>query len=182
MQNAKLTLDRDFVIGPIDPRLYGSFVEHLGRCVYGGLYEPGHPAADEDGFRTDVLALVKDLGVTTIRYPGGNFVSGFRWEDSIGPRDSRPVRLDQAWSTTEPNTFGLHEYMAWCRKAGVQPMYSVNLGTRGPAEARDLVEYANFPGGSCWSDLRKQNGAEAPFGIKLWCLGNEMDGDRKSVV
>ena len=176
MQNAKLTLDRDFVIGPIDPRLYGSFVEHLGRCVYGGLYEPGHPAADEDGFRTDVLALVKDLGVTTIRYPGGNFVSGFRWEDSIGPRDSRPVRLDQAWSTTEPNTFGLHEYITWCRKAGVQPMYSVNLGTRGPAEARDLVEYANFPGGSYWSDLRKQNGAEAPFGIKLWCLGNEMDG------
>ena len=176
MQNAKLTLDRDFVIGPIDPRLYGSFVEHLGRCVYGGLYEPGHPVADEDGFRTDVLALVKDLGVTTIRYPGGNFVSGFRWEDSIGPRDSRPVRLDQAWSTTEPNTFGLHEYITWCRKAGVQPMYSVNLGTRGPAEARDLVEYANFPGGSYWSDLRKQNGAEAPFGIKLWCLGNEMDG------
>ncbi len=177
MQKAKLILDRDYVIGPIDPRLYGSFVEHLGRCVYGGLYEPDHPAADENGFRTDVLDLVKDLGVTTVRYPGGNFVSGFRWEDSIGPVEKRPVRLDEAWSTTEPNTFGLHEYMAWCRKAGVSPLYSVNLGTRGPAEARDLVEYANFPGGSYWSDLRRQNGAEEPFGIKLWCLGNEMDGD-----
>ena len=176
MQKAKLILDRDFVIGQIDPRIYGSFVEHLGRCVYGGLYEPDHPAADEDGFRRDVLALVRDLGVTTVRYPGGNFVSGFRWEDSVGPREQRPVRLDQAWSTTEPNTFGLHEYMAWCQKAGVQPLYSVNLGTRGPAEARDLVEYANFPGGSCWSDLRKRNGAPEPFGIKLWCLGNEMDG------
>ena len=177
MQKAKLTLDRDYVIGEIDPRLYGSFVEHLGRCVYGGLYEPDHPKADEDGFRTDVLKLVRDLGVTTIRYPGGNFVSGFRWEDSIGPRDQRPVRLDEAWFTTEPNTFGLHEYMAWCQKAGVTPLYSVNLGTRGPAEARDLVEYANFPGGSYWSDLRRQNGAEKPFGIRLWCLGNEMDGD-----
>ncbi len=177
MQKAKLILDRDYVIGPIDPRLYGSFVEHLGRCVYGGLYEPGHPAADEDGFRTDVMDLVRDLGVTTVRYPGGNFVSGFRWEDSIGPVEKRPVRLDEAWFTAEPNTFGLHEYMAWCKKAGVMPLYSVNLGTRGPAEARDLVEYANFPGGSYWSDLRKQNGAAEPFGIRLWCLGNEMDGN-----
>ena len=139
MQKAKLILDKDYVIGKIDPRLYGSFVEHLGRCVYGGIYEPDHPAADENGFRTDVLALVKDLGVTAVRYPGGNFVSGFRWEDSIGPKDKRPVRLDEAWSTTEPNTFGLHEYMAWCKKAGVEPLYSVNLGTRGPAEARDLI-------------------------------------------
>ena len=177
MQKAKLILDRDYVIGQIDPRIYGSFVEHLGRCVYGGLYEPEHPSADEDGFRTDVMDLVRDLGVTTIRYPGGNFVSGFRWEDSVGPRDERPVRLDQAWSTTEPNTFGLHEYMTWCRKAGVPPLYSVNLGTRGPAEARDLVEYANFPGGTAWSDLRRKNGAEEPFNIKLWCLGNEMDGN-----
>ena len=110
MQKAKLILDRDYVIGAIDPRLYGSFVEHLGRCVYGGIYEPDHPSADENGFRTDVMQLVKELGVSAVRYPGGNFVSGFRWEDSIGPVEQRPVRLDQAWFTTEPNTFGLHEY------------------------------------------------------------------------
>ncbi|MBR3272269.1 MAG: alpha-N-arabinofuranosidase [Clostridia bacterium] len=177
MQKAKLILDRDYVIGAIDPRLYGSFVEHLGRCVYGGIYEPDHPSADENGFRTDVMQLVKELGVSAVRYPGGNFVSGFRWEDSIGPVEQRPVRLDQAWFTTEPNTFGLHEYVNWCKAAGTQPMYSVNLGTRGPAEARDLVEYANFPGGSAWSDLRRKNGAKEPFGIKLWCLGNEMDGN-----
>ena len=177
MLKARLILDRDYVIGKIDPRLYGSFVEHLGRCVYGGLYEPGHPEADANGFRTDVIRLAREMGVTAVRYPGGNFVSGFCWEDSIGPQQDRPVRLDEAWFTTEPNTFGLHEYISWCREAGVQPMYSVNLGTRGPAEARDLVEYANHPGGSYWSDLRKKNGAEEPFGIKLFCLGNEMDGN-----
>lgn len=177
MQKAKLILDRDYVIGKIDPRIYGSFVEHLGRCVYGGLYEPDHPEADENGFRTDVLRLVKDLNVSVVRYPGGNFVSGFNWEDSIGPKEDRPARLDLAWFTTETNAFGLHEYISWCEAAGVQPMYSVNLGTRGPDAARNLVEYANHPGGTYWSDLRKKNGAEDPFGIKLWCLGNEMDGN-----
>ena len=177
MQKAKLILDRDYVIGAIDPRIYGSFVEHLGRCVYGGIYEPDHPEADKNGFRTDVLRLVKDLNISVVRYPGGNFVSGFNWEDSIGPKENRPARLDLAWFTTETNAFGLHEYIDWCKDAGIQPMYSVNLGTRGPDAARNLVEYANHPGGTYWSDLRRKNGASEPFGIKLWCLGNEMDGN-----
>ncbi len=173
---ATMVLDRAFVIGEIDPRLYGSFIEHLGRAVYGGIYEPGHPSADALGFRSDVLEMVRRLNLPIVRYPGGNFVSGFNWEDSVGPREARPRRLDLAWFTTESNEVGLHEFVDWCRAAGTQPMYAVNLGTRGVDAARNVVEYANHPGGSYWSDLRKQNGAHEPFGIKLWCLGNEMDG------
>ena len=176
MRKARLVLDKDYVISSIDKRIYGSFVEHLGRCVYTGLFEPGHPNADEEGFRRDVLALVRQLNVPVIRYPGGNFVSGFDWEDSIGPRELRPRRLDLAWKTTDPNTFGLHEFASWAKKANSSVMYSVNLGTRGPADAQHVVEYANHPGGSKWSDLRVKNGAKDPFDIKLWCLGNEMDG------
>ena len=176
MKKAKLILDRDYIVSAVDPRIYGSFVEHLGRCVYTGIYEPGHPLADESGFRRDVLELVKKLGVPIVRYPGGNYVSGFRWEDAIGPKENRPHRLDLAWKTTETNEVGIHEFCEWARKAGSDVMYAVNLGTRGPEDARNLVEYANHPGGSFWSDLRKRNGAADPFGIKLWCLGNEMDG------
>ena len=176
MRKARLVLDKDYVISPIDKRIYGSFVEHLGRCVYTGLFEPGHPNADEEGFRRDVLELVRQLNVPVIRYPGGNFVSGFDWEDSVGPRELRPRRLDLAWKTTDPNTFGLHEFASWAKKANSSVMYSVNLGTRGPADAQHVVEYANHPGGSKWSDLRVKNGAKDPFDIKLWCLGNEMDG------
>ena len=168
MKKAKLTLDRSYQIARIDPRLYGSFVEHLGRAVYGVLYEPGHLLADEAGLRTDVLELVKKLGVSTVRYPGGNFVSGFNWEDSVGP--DRPKRLDLAWFTTETNEFGLHEFCDWCKKAGVEPMYAINLGTRGPESAREVVEYANHPGGSKFSDMRIANGAKDPLNIKLWCL------------
>ena len=176
MKKASIILDRDYLIGRVDPRLFGSFVEHLGRCVYGGIYEPGHPAADENGLRTDVLEMVRKLNVPVVRYPGGNFVSGFNWEDSVGPKEDRPQRLDLAWFTTETNEFGLHEFVDWCRKAGAAPMYSINLGTRGTDAARNIVEYANHKGGSYWSDLRRKNGAADPFGIKLWCLGNEMDG------
>ncbi len=176
MKKATMKLDRSYIIDQIDPRIYGSFIEHLGRAVYGGIYEPGHPAADKNGFRRDVIDLVKQLGVPVTRYPGGNFVSGFDWEDSIGPRDQRRQRLDLAWFTTETNEVGLHEFMEWCRQANTECMYAVNLGTRGVDAARSVVEYANHPGGSYWSDLRKKNGAEEPFGIKLWCLGNEMDG------
>ena len=176
MQKAKLILDRDFAIGTIDKRIYGSFIEHLGRAVYGGIYEPSHPLADEQGFRTDVLNLVRRLNIPIVRYPGGNFVSGFNWEDSIGPKEKRPRRLDLAWFTTETNEVGLHEFTDWARKAGSDVMYAVNLGTRGPDDARNVVEYANHPSGSYWSDLRIQNGAKAPLNIKLWCLGNEMDG------
>ena len=176
MKKAKLIMDRDFAIGKIDPRIYGSFIEHLGRAVYGGIYEPGHPTADENGFRRDVIEMVRRLGVPVVRYPGGNFVSGFNWEDSIGPRDQRPKRLDLAWFTTETNEVGLHEFVDWAKKADTQVMYAVNLGSRGADAARNVVEYANHPSGSYWSDLRIQNDAKDPFGIKLWCLGNEMDG------
>ena len=176
MKKATMILDKDFAVGKIDPRIYGSFIEHLGRAVYGGIYEPGHPTADKNGFRKDVMDLVRKLGVPIVRYPGGNFVSGFNWEDSIGPRAQRPRRLDLAWGTTETNEVGLHEFVDWARKANTDVMYAVNLGTRGPDAARNVVEYANHKSGSYWSDLRAKNGAKDPFGIKLWCLGNEMDG------
>src|SRR3954447_12053241 len=173
---AQLVLHPDFVVGPVDRRLFGSFVEHMGRCVYGGIFEPGHPQADEHGFRQDVLQLTRELGVTVVRYPGGNFVSGYRWEDGVGPVSERPTRLDLAWRSIEPNTFGLHEFMTWSKQAGVEPMLAVNLGTRGVQEAADLVEYCNLPGGTLLSDRRAKNGEGEPFGVKLWCLGNEMDG------
>ncbi len=176
MKKAKMILDRAYTIGRIDPRIYGSFIEHLGRAVYGGIYEPGHPTADEQGFRRDVIEMVRGAGVPVVRYPGGNFVSGFNWEDSIGPRESRPRRLDLAWFTTETNEVGLHEFVDWCKKADTAPMYSVNLGTRNADAARNVVEYANHPSGTYWSDLRRKNGSEKPMDIKLWCLGNEMDG------
>ena len=176
MKKASMILDKDYAIGRIDPRIYGSFIEHLGRAVYGGIYEPGHPTADENGFRKDVIDMVKKLGVPIVRYPGGNFVSGFNWEDSIGPRELRPKRLDLAWFTTETNEVGLHEFASWAKKADSQVMYGINLGTRGPDDARNVVEYANHKGGSYWSDLRIKNGAKDPLGIKVWCLGNEMDG------
>ncbi len=176
MLHASLTFDPSFVVGEVNPRLFGSFVEHLGRCVYTGLYEPDHPAADADGLRTDVLSLVRELGVTVVRYPGGNFVSGYRWEDGVGPRDQRPRRLDLAWRSLETNQFGLGEFMRFVRKVDAEPMLAVNLGTRGVQEACDLLEYANFPGGTTLSDLRRAHGDDEPYGIKLWCLGNEMDG------
>jgi alpha-N-arabinofuranosidase len=176
MKQAKMILDKDYQISRIDNRIYGSFIEHLGRAVYGGIYEPGHPTADELGFRTDVISAVKKLGVPIVRYPGGNFVSGFHWEDSVGPVEQRPKRLDLAWFTTETNEVGLHEFAKWAEKAGSDLMYAINLGTRGPEQARDVVEYANHKSGSKFSDLRISNGKKDPFGIKVWCLGNEMDG------
>ncbi|MBQ9197257.1 MAG: alpha-N-arabinofuranosidase [Clostridia bacterium] len=176
MKKAKMILDKDYRVGEIDPRIYGSFIEHLGRAVYGGIYEPGHPLADGQGFRRDVLEHVRRIGVPVVRYPGGNFVSGFNWEDSVGPRENRPKRLDLAWFTTESNQVGLHEFADWAEKAGSEVMYAVNLGTRGPENARDVVEYANHKGGSKFSDMRIANGRKEPLGIKLWCLGNEMDG------
>ncbi len=176
MKKASLILDRNYVVGQVDRRLFGSFIEHLGRAVYGGIYEPGHPEADEQGFRRDVLSLVKRLNVPVVRYPGGNFVSGFRWEDSVGPRENRPKRLDLAWMTTETNEVGIHEFCDWAKKAGSEVMYAVNLGTRGPDDARNVVEYLNHPSGSFYSDMRIKNGRKDPFGVKLFCLGNEMDG------
>ncbi|AXK46309.1 alpha-N-arabinofuranosidase [Brachybacterium saurashtrense] len=171
-----LTLNPAFRVAPVRRRTFGAFVEHLGRCVYTGIFEPDHPAADEDGFRTDVLALTRELGVSSVRYPGGNFVSGYRWEDGVGPVEQRPARHDLAWHSTEPNTVGLDEFMAWAKKAEVEPMYAVNLGTRGVEEALDVLQYANAPAGIALSDERAANGSPEPHGIRMWCLGNEMDG------
>ena len=176
MRKAHVLMDRDFTIGTTDKRLFGAFIEHLGRCVYGGIFEPGHPTADAQGFRQDVMALVRELAPTIMRYPGGNFVSGYNWEDGVGPVEQRPARLDYAWLSTEPNTFGTNEFIDWCRMADIEPMMAVNLGTRGPDEAGRFIEYCNHPGGTALSDLRRKHGWEQPHGIKFWCLGNEMDG------
>jgi alpha-N-arabinofuranosidase len=163
-------------IGDVDRRLFGAFVEHMGRSVYTGIFEPDHPTATPDGFRADVLELVRELGVSVVRYPGGNFVSGYRWEDGVGPVADRPMRLNLAWHTLEPNQFGLDEFVRWADRAGVEPMLAVNLGTRGVQEAVDLLEYANHPAGTAFADRRIANGAAAPHAIRMWCLGNEMDG------
>jgi alpha-N-arabinofuranosidase len=173
---AKMTVDKHFTIGEVDKRLYGSFIEHLGRAVYGGIYEPGHPEANEAGFRKDVLELVKELQVPIVRYPGGNFVSGYNWEDSVGPVAERKRRLELAWRTIETNEFGFNEFVDWSKQANSEVMMAVNLGTRGVDAARNIVEYSNHPSGSYYSDLRVKHGYKEPHNIKTWCLGNEMDG------
>jgi alpha-N-arabinofuranosidase len=170
---ARLVLDPAFTIADVDERVYGSFVEHMGRCVYGGIYEPGHPTAGEDGLRGDVLELVRDLGVTIIRYPGGNFVSGYDWLDGIGPREQRPRKLDLAWRSIETNQFGTDDFMGWAEQAGVAPMMAVNMGSQGLDRARALVEYCNGQRGSDWADRRP---GDDPYGVGVWCIGNEMDG------
>ena len=176
MKKAKMIISKDFRIAEIDKRIYGNFVEQLGRGVYGGIYQPGHSSADENGFRKDVIELVKELQIPIIRYPGGNFVSNYYWEDGVGPVSERPKRLDLAWRTTEPNEIGTDEFVKWCRLVGAEPMMAVNLGTRGITDARNLIEYCNHPSGSKFSDMRIKNGAKEPHNIKVWCLGNEMDG------
>lgn len=171
-----MVVDKAFRIAEVDKRIYGSFIEHLGRAVYGGIYDPSHASADESGFRNDVKQLIQELQVPIIRYPGGNFVSGYNWEDGVGPVASRPKRLELAWKTVEPNEVGTNEFMKWAKEAGSEVMMAVNLGTRGIDAARNLIEYCNHPGNSYYSDLRKQHGASDPYNIKTWCLGNEMDG------
>ena len=173
---AKIVANRRYTVADIDPRLYGSFIEHLGRAVYGGVYEPGHETADDQGFRRDVIELVRRLGVPIVRYPGGNFVSGYNWEDGTGPREARPRRMELAWGVTETNEVGIDEFQEWCRRADSEVMMAVNLGTRGPEEARNCVEYCNSDTDTHFANLRRKNGFDKPFGIKVWCLGNEMDG------
>jgi len=173
---AKMIIDKDYVIAEIDPRIYGSFVEHLGRAVYGGVYEPDHPTADKSGFRQDVMELVKELQVPIIRYPGGNMVSAYNWEDGIGPKENRRRRLELAWGVIETNQIGTNEFVDWAKAVNSEVMMAVNLGTRGIEAARNLLEYCNHSGGTYWSDLRKEHGYEEPHNIKTWCLGNEMDG------
>jgi alpha-N-arabinofuranosidase len=176
MNKAKIVADRHFEISEIDERVYGSFAEHMGRCIYGGIYEPGSSFADENGFRKDVMELVKELGVTIVRYPGGNFLSGYDWKDGIGAKEDRPARLDLAWHGLETNQFGLDEFMSWATKTDIEPMMAVNLGTNGLKEALDLIEYTNVDAKSKWAQERVKNGNAKPYDIKVWCLGNEMDG------
>lgn len=176
MKKAELIVDRYYLTGKVDKRIFGSFIEHLGRAVYEGIYQEDSPFADEQGLRKDVLALVRELQVPIVRYPGGNFVSGYHWEDGVGPKEERPSKVDLAWQVIETNQFGLNEFVDWSKKAGSDVMMAVNLGTRGPEEAKDVLEYCNFEKGTFYSDLRRKHGYEKPHNIKLWCLGNEMDG------
>ncbi len=177
MLDAQAICNRNFTCGRIDDRIYGSFIEHMGRVVYSGIYEPKHPLADENGFRSDVLTAVREMGVKAVRYPGGNFVSTYHWEDGVGPVSKRPKKIDLAWRSIETNEFGTNEFLTWSRKAGISPIFTINLGTRGIEDAIHYLEYCNFPNGTQYSDMRIQHGFKEPYGIHTWCLGNEMDGN-----
>lgn len=174
--NAEILINKNFTIANIDNRIYGSFIEHLGRAVYGGIYEPDHETADDQGFRQDVLDLVKKLNVPIVRYPGGNFVSGYNWEDGTGDKTKRPRKIELAWNSIETNQVGIDEFQEWAKRADSQVMMAVNLGTGGPQDAQNCVEYCNADTDTHYANLRRQNGFDKPFGIKTWCLGNEMDG------
>ena len=173
---AAVHLDTHHHVGQIDRRIFGGFLEHLGRAVYEGVYDPGNPLSDERGFRKDVLDLLTPLKMPVMRYPGGNFVSCYDWRDGVGPTEKRPTRPDYAWRSRETNKFGTDEFMAWCETAKTDPMMAVNLGTKGTEAAGQLVEYCNLPTGTYWADQRRANGHADPYDVKLWCLGNEMDG------
>lgn len=173
---AEITISEGNIISKIDNRIYGSFIEHLGRAVYGGIYEPTHGTADKMGFRTDVMEMVKKLEVPIVRYPGGNFVSGYNWEDGTGDKTKRPRKMELAWQSIETNEVGIDEFQEWTKRAGSEIMMAVNLGTRGADAARNLVEYCNIETDTYYAEMRRKNGFEKPFGIKFWCLGNEMDG------
>tara|TARA_Y100001970_G_scaffold5054_1_gene5755 strand:- start:31655 stop:33139 length:1485 start_codon:yes stop_codon:yes gene_type:complete len=176
MKTTKIRLDTNFQIGEVDPRIFGGFLEHIGRAVYKGVYDPDNALSDEDGFRTDILTELKKLDMTVVRYPGGNFASGYNWMDGIGPKDMRPVVRELAWQSIEPNTFGTDEFIQLCKKMNWTPMITVNLGTGAPEDARNWVEYTNCPTGTKFADMRQEYGNKDPFNVKLWCLGNEMDG------
>ena len=156
--------------------MLGSFLEHLGRAVYTGVYQPGSPLADAKGFRTDVAREVKELGVPIVRYPGGNFVSGYNWLDGVGPKAQRPTVLERAWNSIETNQFGTNEFIDWCRLVGTEPLLGMNFGTGTAEMAVAYVEYCNLERGTKWSDLRRSHGYEQPHNVRYWCLGNEMDG------
>ncbi|HKW35640.1 MAG TPA: alpha-N-arabinofuranosidase [Candidatus Acidoferrum sp.] len=172
----KIYLDLRRVIAPLDRNLFGSFLEHLGRAIYEGIYDPASKLSDANGFRKDVIDEVRQMGVPIIRYPGGNFVSGYNWLDGVGPKESRPRVLDKAWNSTNTNQFGTNEFMAWCKAVGAEPLMGLNLATGTPEEAAALVEYCNLDQGTKWSDLRRKHGFAEPYRVKHWCLGNEMDG------
>ena len=173
---ATILFDENRIVSKIDDRLFGSFIEHMGRAVYTGIYEPSHPTANAQGFRQDVIDLIKPLNIPIIRYPGGNFVSGYNWEDGVGPQTDRPVRPELAWLAIETNQVGTNEFMDFLKSVDSKAMLAVNLGTGTPQDAVNLLEYCNFPVGTHYSDLRIAHGYKDPHHVKLWCLGNEMDG------
>ena len=173
---SRIFIDSRRTIAPTSKYLFGSFLEHLGRAIYEGIYDPGNKLSDSNGFRTDVMAEIKKLGVPIIRYPGGNFVSGYNWLDGVGPKQDRPVVLDRAWNALETNQFGTNEFMQWCKLANTEPLMGLNLGTGTPEQAANLVEYCNVDKGTEWSNLRRKHGYAEPYNVKHWCLGNEMDG------
>ena len=173
---ARAVLQRSRYRAELDRRLLGAFLEHLGRAIYTGVYEPGSPLADAKGFRKDVAAEIKGLGVPIMRYPGGNFVSGYNWLDGVGPKDKRPTVLERAWNSLETNQFGTNEFIDWCRLVGTEPLLGFNLGTGTPEQAVAWVEYCNVDKGTKWSDLRREHGYMEPHNVRYWCLGNEMDG------
>lgn len=176
MDSTKIFLDREYRIAAVDPRIFGGFLEHIGRAVYEGVYDPRSKHTDEHGFRKDVLSALNNLSFTAMRYPGGNFASGYHWLNGVGPRSTRPTIFESASQSIEPNQFGTDEFIRMSRIMGWQPMITVNLGTGTPEEARNWLEYCNRPSGTIYADLRVKNGAVDPYNIKLWCLGNEMDG------
>ena len=173
---ARVKIDTERVIGDIDPMLYGNFIEHLGRCIDGGIFEEKSPLSDANGFRKDVLEAVRKLNVTLLRWPGGNFSSNYNWRDGIGPRDQRPPRLEMAWGTVESNRFGTHEFLNYVEMLGTQPYICANLGTGTWTEAQQWVEYCNSSEDTAMTRLRRQNGRRDPWKVKMWGLGNEMDG------
>ena len=175
MNSIKIDLNRR--LGSINHDLFGGFAEHLGRCIYGGIYEPGSPLADEDGMRTDVLEALRRLNMPVMRYPGGNFVSGYRWMDGVGPVETRPARPELAWETVEPNYFGTNEFVKFCRKINSEPYFVVNCGDGDMREARDWVEYCNSAQNTALANLRREHGFDAPHNVKYWGIGNEVDGE-----
>ncbi|MFN0124786.1 MAG: alpha-N-arabinofuranosidase, partial [Blastocatellia bacterium] len=173
---ARIKIDTDRVIGAVDPMLFGNFAEHLGRMIYGGVYEEGSPLSDKDGYRRDVLDAVKQLNVSILRWPGGNFASGYNWKDGIGPKDQRPVRTELAWNDLESNRFGTDEFLKYCEMIGAEPYICVNPGLGTIDDARHWVEYCNDTRKTYWADQRRKNGREQPWKVKYWALGNEIDG------
>jgi alpha-L-arabinofuranosidase len=173
---AQILLDTNRTIAPISPLLFGGFIEHMGRCVYEGIYDPASPLADENGLRTDVMEALRQQAYTVMRYPGGNFLSGYNWLDGVGPKEKRPLRRELAWQSIETNQFGANEFMAFCKAINTAPMMAVNMGTGSIQSASDLVEYCNVSGGTYWSDFRASHGFREPHDVRYWCVGNEMDG------
>jgi alpha-N-arabinofuranosidase len=173
---AQILIDTERTLAPISPLLFGGFAEHMGRCIYEGIYDPASPHADARGLRTDVIAALREQACTVIRYPGGNFLSGYHWLDGVGPKEQRPRRRELAWQSLETNQFGTNEFMEFCAAIDAAPMLAVNMGTGDIQSAANLVDYCKHPGGTYWSDLRASHGYPTPHNVRYWCVGNEMDG------